>query len=312
MMPKVSVVIATFKPDRYLREAVDSALGQTIDDLEVIVNDDGNDPAVKREVESIGDSRLVYRGNPHRLGPARNHWKAFEAAQGKYLSILNHDDLWRPTFLERLVEPLEADSGVNLAFCDHDIIDADSRTMAEATEQNSAHWGRTALNEGLQKPFTSLVVQQTIPIAMGAVFRRNAIDCGKLPDVGPAYDLWLAYELARTCGGAWYIPDRLSAWRQHPTQLTQSRSRTWAAGAVACWKAMADDPAFTDAALGGKLSAAAVEESRAAISDRDWKGARRTAALAVSACPGNPRAWLAFGLAHTPPRVLSAFSGVLS
>jgi len=311
-MPKVSVVIATYRPDRFLGEAISSALGQTIDDLEVIVADDGNDPTVKRRVESIGDPRLVYRGNRDRLGPARNHWNAFESAQGEYLSILNHDDCWRPMFLERLVEPLEADSGIDLTFCDHDVIDAHGRTMAKATEENSARWGRTALSPGLHEPFTTLVVRQSIPLAMGSVFRRDMIDFARLPDVGPAYDLWLAYELSRTGRGAWYIPERLSAWRQHPTQLTQSRNRSWAAGAVACWKAMADDPAFSEAALGVKLSSAAVEEVRAAISERDWRAARRTAVLAVSACPVNLRAWWAFGLAHSPTRVLSAFAGVLS
>jgi glycosyltransferase involved in cell wall biosynthesis len=309
MTPLVSAIVATYRPGRYLAEAIASALAQTMDDLEVVVADDGNDPAVKSIVDSMGDPRVVYRANATRLGPARNHWSAFESARGKYLSILNHDDCWRPTFIKRLVAPFERDAEIDLAFCDHEVIDADGRTMTDATRENTIRWGRATLAEGLHRPFASLVVRQSIPIAMGAVFRRDAIDFRNLPDVGPAYDLWLAYELARNGKGAWYVPDRLSAWRQHPAQLTQTRNRTWAQGAVACWKAMAADPAFRGAVVDCKLSAAAVEEARSALSDRDWKTARRTAALAVAARPANWRAWCAFGLAHSPFRMPAILGG---
>jgi glycosyltransferase involved in cell wall biosynthesis len=304
MTPLVTVVVATYRPDRFLKTALASAASQTLGDLEVIVADDGGDPAVRGLVESFDDPRIVYKRNAERLGPARNHWAAFAAARGKYLSILNHDDQWRPTFLERLTEPLERDADLVLAFCDHDVIDADGDSMPEAAAEASERWGRRKLKEGPRRPFQSLVVRQAIPIAMGSVFRRDALELPSLPDVGPAYDLWLAYELARHRRGAWFVRDRLSAWRQHPNQLTQSRNRAWAAGAVACWKAMAADPLFAShpMEIAAKLSAASVEASRSALTERDWKDARISAATAVAASPSNWRAWWAFGLAHLPIR----------
>ena len=302
MTPLVTAVVATYRPDRYLEAVLASALAQTLCDFEVIVADDGNDPAVRELVESFGDARLVYSGNSQRLGPARNHWSAFAAARGKYLSILNHDDVWRPSFLERLTAPLEHDRDVVLAFCDHDVIDSDGATLAAATAENSARWGRTRLTEGRRQPFHSLVVRQTIPMAMGAVFRRDAIQAAELPDVGPAYDLWLAYELARSRSAAWYVADRLSAWRQHPAQLTQTRNRAWALGAVACWRAMASDPVFAThpTEVASKLALASIEAAQSALLEHDWRSARLNAAAAVAVGPSNWRAWLAFGRSLLP------------
>src|SRR5436305_1929804 len=98
--PIVSVLVAAYKAHDYLRQALASALAQTEPRLEILVADDANDREAERVAASFGDARIVYHGNPGRLGPARNHWTALGRARARYAAILNHDDLWRPTFVE--------------------------------------------------------------------------------------------------------------------------------------------------------------------------------------------------------------------
>ena len=75
-LPTVTAIIATYRAGEYLRHAIGSALAQTRVDLEVLVSDDANDPEVSRLTGSFADSRVRYRWNPSRLGPAGNHWAA--------------------------------------------------------------------------------------------------------------------------------------------------------------------------------------------------------------------------------------------
>ena len=243
--PLVSIVVATYKSRRdYLSEAITSALAQTWRDIEVIVSDDSPDDGLRRLVESFDDVRVRYRRNAPALGVARNHWACFRAARGEYIAILNHDDWLTPTFVEQLAGALLANPQAVLAFCDHWIIDADGRRSIEATEQASVSWGRARLAEGMHRPFFDLVQAQTIPMAMGTVFRRSSLPEVLPDDAGPAYDLWLSYLLSRGGGGAWFVPQRLSAWRTHAANLTSQAGADWLLGTARCWQAMAHDPCF--------------------------------------------------------------------
>ena len=304
MTPAVTAVVAAYKAGPYLREAIASALAQTYTDLEVLVSDDAADPGVSRLTTTFGDPRVRYRANPVRIGPACNHWAGLAAARGRYVAILNHDDVWRPQFLATLVPPLEADPDLALAFCDHDVIAPGGETLAEATTENTRRWGRAGLAPGTHATFRGLVVRQSIPVAMGAVFRRSVVEPADLPDVGPAYDLWLAYALARGGGGAWYTPRRLTGWRTHPTQLTQRPDQAWASGAVACWRAVAEDPGFRPLrrAVRRRLAAAALAAARSAQAGGGTAAARRFARLAVRHRPGHWKAWAVLLLSLLPQR----------
>lgn len=293
MTPVVTVIVATYRAGDYLRQAVASALAQSFPDLELILTDDAADPSVRKLAQDFNDQRVRYRSNPMRLGPAGNHWAAFAESRGRYISILNHDDLWHPGFLASLVPPLDTDPDLTLSFCDHEVIDPDGRTLVKETDETSRRWGRSHLLPGRHQPFRELVVRQTVPLAMGSVFRRSVLDQSALIEVGPAYDLWLTYLLARTGGAAWYSPNRLSQWRIHPTQLTGRGDLNWAMGSLACWQAMADDPSFAlyNRQVRQAVFRCAIGAARSAKRVGRLSDARRCAFLAVRNNPANWRSW---------------------
>lgn len=243
--PLVSIVIATYQSRRdHLSAAILSALDQSWQRIEVIVTDDSPDDALRGFVAGFRDERLRYRRNEPRLGVAANHWAAFAAAQGEYIAVLNHDDWLAPRFVERLLQPLRRTPTAALAFCDHWVIDVRGRRLDAETERTSAAWGRAGLAEGLHLPFAGLVSEQTIPMAMGALFRRAALPARLPGDAGAAYDLWLGYLLCCSDGGAWYVSERLSAWRSHEANLTSQSGVGWLQGSAAAWSAMARDRRF--------------------------------------------------------------------
>lgn len=289
--PLVSVAVATYKSDLdYLREAISSALSQDMTDLEVIVTDDSMDQGVEALSESFRDPRVRYRGNSPALGVARNHAVAFGEARGKYLAILNHDDRWHRKFLSTLTRPLENDDSLAASFCDHYLIDHLGRILEAETDRASAKWGRSTLPKGAHRPMTPLLAGQTIPMAMGCVFRRTLLDAGEpRQDAGPAYDFWITYLLARTGLGAYYCPERLSSWRIHGSNITSSRSVSWALGCWFCWSAILQDKKFSaihDIARHRSslaLHAASIDSLRAGLRRQAYTLACKSLRLKVSA-----------------------------
>jgi glycosyltransferase involved in cell wall biosynthesis len=102
--PLVSVVMANYNYGAYIRDAIDSVLGQTYRNFELIVVDDGSsDDSVHRVRQCLGDSRikLVEKENG---GQASGFNEAFRRSRGEIICFLDSDDLFLPTKLEHIVE----------------------------------------------------------------------------------------------------------------------------------------------------------------------------------------------------------------
>lgn len=97
--PLVSVVISTHNRAQYLRESIFSALYQTVQDLEVVVVDDGSTDHTREIVESIGDARVRYFYQEQAgISAARN--RGARESRGHYTAVLDDDDLMLPDRLE--------------------------------------------------------------------------------------------------------------------------------------------------------------------------------------------------------------------
>ncbi|MBW4594433.1 MAG: glycosyltransferase [Brasilonema angustatum HA4187-MV1] len=112
-MPKVSVIIPAYNAMAYLKETVESVLKQTFTDFEVLIVDDGSSDRTVEWVSQIKDPRvqLISQQNQGSSG-ARN--TGISAALGEYIALLDADDIWEPTKLEKQVRYLEENSLVGL------------------------------------------------------------------------------------------------------------------------------------------------------------------------------------------------------
>ena len=112
----VSVIIPCFNYGRFVTDAVDSVLKQTLQDYEIIVVDDGStDPATIEVLEALQHPKLhVFRQRNKGLPGARN--AGIEIARGEYICCLDADDQLDPTFLEKCVSLLESNPGVGIAY----------------------------------------------------------------------------------------------------------------------------------------------------------------------------------------------------
>ncbi|MGD1149194.1 MAG: glycosyltransferase family A protein [Thermoanaerobaculaceae bacterium] len=111
---RISVLIPVFECERYLGEAIDSALAQTVKPIEVIVVDDGSTDASAAVARAYGEPVRVV-GQPHAgIGAARN--RLVREAAGDVFAFLDADDRWRPGALAAHLAALGSHAGASMAF----------------------------------------------------------------------------------------------------------------------------------------------------------------------------------------------------
>lgn len=101
-LPMVSVIIAVYNVEAYLKQCLDSVIGQTLNNIEIICVDDGSTDSSLQILEEyqLKDSRIKIIKQKHAgAGAARN--KGLQAAKGEYLSILDSDDFFEPDMLKK-------------------------------------------------------------------------------------------------------------------------------------------------------------------------------------------------------------------
>lgn len=108
--PLVSVIVPAFNARATIREALNSALSQTYESIEVVVCDDGSLDGTGELVREIRDPRIVLVSNDRNAGPGASRDAAISVAKGEWLAMLDADDAWHPSRLSTLLqESLEAE-----------------------------------------------------------------------------------------------------------------------------------------------------------------------------------------------------------
>jgi len=108
--PLVSVVLAARDAEATVQEAVESVLAQTVQDVELIVVDDGSTDTTQELVTAIGDPRLRVLRNEAPLGLAGALNVGLDEAGGTYVARMDADDLALPQWLEAVLGRLDRKS----------------------------------------------------------------------------------------------------------------------------------------------------------------------------------------------------------
>jgi glycosyltransferase involved in cell wall biosynthesis len=131
--PRLSVGLPVYNGERFLRQAIDSVLNGSFQDLELIVSDNCSTD----ETESIAhayasrDPRVRYVRNDRNIGPVANFNQAFRLARGDYFKWLAYDDICGPELLARCVAVLDDGPSVALCSARFSEIDASGHRIAD-------------------------------------------------------------------------------------------------------------------------------------------------------------------------------------
>jgi len=149
--PLVSIVMATYNGERFLREQLDSIISQSYSHLEIIIQDDGSSDETCTIVKSYAakDPRIQFFQNEENLGILQNFYDLLSKASGKYIAISDQDDIWELKKIELLLNLIGNSS---LIYTDSILIDQLGNQSGETLLQELGHAPKTG--KGLLDLFT--------------------------------------------------------------------------------------------------------------------------------------------------------------
>nr|NLA33152.1 glycosyltransferase [Mollicutes bacterium] len=128
--PKVSIIIPVYNGENYFKEAIDSALNQTYNNIEVIVVNDGSIDNTEEIALSYGKKILYYKKSNGGVSTALN--LGIKKMSGDYFSWLSHDDLYLPEKIETQINYLFQNNLINtntILYSNYIIIDQNSEEI---------------------------------------------------------------------------------------------------------------------------------------------------------------------------------------
>lgn len=232
-MPKVSVIIPTYNALTYLPETVESVFKQTFSDWELLIIDDGSSDGTAAWAKQITDLRvrLISQKNQG-SSVARN--TGITAAKGEYIALLDADDLWEPTKLEKQVHFLEQNPSIGLV-----------DTWTILINQKGKSTGRIIVSSAEGDVWKQLVQFKPVCCCDSTpLIRRSCFDNVGLfnPDLPYLEDLDMWIRLASVYEFA-AIKEPLVRYRQHPQSKSTNCKGTLEAFRTIIEKAFESVPA---------------------------------------------------------------------
>lgn len=210
--PVVSVIIPTYNVAGFVGQAIQSALSQTLREIEVIVSDDGSSDGTPDVVRSFSDPRLMLAVFPHR-GPTWVLNDSFARARGRYCAILDGDDLWAAERLRQHVDYMDAHPETDLTF-----------SLSRLIDEAGADLGVTSRACRNPVSFRSLLQENFVSNGSAVLIRRQAAERAGPFDTAMSacydYDLWLRMAMLRPAN-VHCIPKILTFYRRRSDQITK-------------------------------------------------------------------------------------------
>jgi glycosyltransferase involved in cell wall biosynthesis len=210
--PRVGIGMPVYNGERFVREALESFLGQTYPHFELTITDNASDDGTEAICREYADSddRFRYHRNEQNVGAIHNFRRAFELARGEYFAWAAHDDLRAPTFLEACVVELDARPDAVLCCTGMRIIDAGGRDVP------SSVWPPTTRPvEGTLRDRIRALARARYWYDFYGLARRSALKRTRLPIQVWGFDVVVLAELLLQ-GEIAYVSEELFWYRVFP------------------------------------------------------------------------------------------------
>jgi GT2 family glycosyltransferase len=221
--PLFSVVIPARNAERTIAQALDSVLIQTCQKFEIIVVDDGStDATIRIATENGADRVRIVSQENQGVSAARN--AGIRVARGTYVSFLDADDLWLPTYLAKAIEALTGDPEPGFVFTDAWVYDE----PAGRIRRQPMMARRRPPGELPSEPaaFFALLLRGNFVFTSATVPRHVLEQVGGYDEEltrAEDYDLWLRISAAGF--SASYVPGPLALYRLHGSPRSLSSDR---------------------------------------------------------------------------------------
>ena len=209
-MPEVSVIIPAHNAAQYLPEAVDSVLGQTFNDFEILIIDDGSTDNTE-EVLRRYHSKVRYFSQQN-SGVAVTRNRGIERAQGRYIAFLDADDTWMPHKLERQMAAMAEHKDYRICYSAFTVTGPDLAPISVSRSRRQSHALEDLLLQGNVVATPTTVMGERALFVEAGGFDPALSQCAD-------WDMWV--RLAALTDFL-YIDEPLACYRQHSSNMSRN------------------------------------------------------------------------------------------
>ncbi len=197
----ISVCIATYNGEKYIKDQLDSILVQLYTDDEIIISDDSSTDKTIEIIKSFKDKRIVLYENQKFKSPIFNVEHSLTYARGDYIFLSDQDDIWVPNKVKTMKEFL---LNFDLVLSDTDIIDANGNILNKSFYQMNGSQNGLLKNLvknsylGCTMAFNQKILQKSLPF----------------PKDIAMHDWWIGL-IAEIYGETYFINEKLIYYRRH-------------------------------------------------------------------------------------------------
>jgi glycosyltransferase involved in cell wall biosynthesis len=210
---EVSVCMATYNGELYLRQQIDSILNQLSDKDELIISDDSSTDDTIKIIKGYQDSRIrLLEGNLFR-NPIYNFENALKNAQGDIVFLSDQDDVWHPDKV-KLMKPLLEKYGLVLSDCK--LIDEKGVIVHESL------FKQLQSKQGFWRNLIG--VNPYIGCCMG--ISKEILNLSlPFPKGIPMHDIWLG-NIAAMYSSTFFLSEKLVLYRRHNHNASQTGTKS--------------------------------------------------------------------------------------
>jgi len=217
----VSVAMATYNGEKFVKEQIESVLNQSYHDIELVIGDDCSTDNTFQIIKEFGlrDDRIRFFQNSVNLGFLKNFEKIITQCKGKYIALCDQDDIWYPNHIDRLLQPF-SDKEVLLSGANAQVVGADNKELGfsvldmlnvKSIPRTEQEFSFFLLHRNLFQGAASIIdcrlLQYALPIPHGVFF----------------HDWWFSL-CATAYGSVAYSDECVLNYRQHGSNQTENKS----------------------------------------------------------------------------------------
>lgn len=218
----ISIVMATYNGEKYLRPQIESILTQSYKNIELVVVDDASTDSTLLILKefAVRDNRIYIYPAENNLGFIANFERGIRLAKGEFIALADQDDIFRSDKIEVLINTLKAHPERDLAVSDLNLVDENGNVLSESMWISQKRYPSTG------HPFRRLV-HANFATGCAMMIRRRLLDFAlPFPPNCLVHDWWLAVVAAsENAGGICLVREALTSYRQHASNVIGARKQ---------------------------------------------------------------------------------------
>lgn len=207
---KVSVCLATYNGEKYIKEQLESILMQLDECDEIIVSDDNSSDNTMSVIEKFNDSRIKIVCNQLGKGVVKNFENAISYSTGDIVFFCDQDDIWRSDKVNRILDVFKNNDKVTCILSNARIIDGEGKDQ-----------GRNFFSKPPKLDFCSVFLKNSF-LGCTMAFQRKSFSIIPFSKKLPMHDWYIGLRHIIK-GKVYFIDDNLIYYRRHGNNVTSGK-----------------------------------------------------------------------------------------